>query len=153
MLGLTGTRARQPWLYPETRHMNLSVLLKPGPVIVGPINWINTTRQNHNNFATNGVCRTPLQTDKSGTRPFWRWIEAQGCSLDTTRIPKNYSGPVGISLKKGYCRRQSSKIVWAASIDEHIQRHNKPGHIRAVDTTAGRNVSYLLDCYNRAKQQ
>ena len=41
------------------------------------------------------------QPDEYGTRPFFRWVQLQGCSLDTPSIPKNASGPVGISLKRG----------------------------------------------------
>ena len=48
----------------------------------------------------NGICRTPNQTGKCRSRPFLRWVQAQGRNLDTPGIPKNASDPVGIPLKR-----------------------------------------------------
>ena len=49
----------------------------------------------------NGICRPSHQPDECGTRPFLKWVWAQGHSPDAPDIPKNASGPVGIPLKSG----------------------------------------------------
>ena len=36
----------------------------------------------------NGICRMLHQTVECGTRPFLKWVRAQGCSPDTLGIPK-----------------------------------------------------------------
>ena len=43
--------------------------------------------------------------DEFGTRPYFRWVRAQSCSIDTPRILKNASGPVGIPPKWGASAR------------------------------------------------
>ena len=47
-----------------------------------------------------GICCMSNQPDECSTKPFLRWVLAQGCSSDTPSIPKNALGPVSISLKK-----------------------------------------------------
>ena len=80
-------------------HSTRSMLLTPQPAEVCPIYWIDTIGQNCNSFATNSICSTSHQMGDCSTRPFLRWVRAQGRSPDISAIPKNASGSVGISLK------------------------------------------------------
>ena len=48
-----------------------------------------------------GICCSPHLTGKCGTRPFFRWVWAQGPSLCAPGISKNAYGLVGIPLIRG----------------------------------------------------
>ena len=48
-----------------------------------------------------GIWRPSHQPDECGTRPFLKWVRAQGRSPDAPGIPQNAPGSVGITLKKG----------------------------------------------------
>ena len=46
-----------------------------------------------------GICPPSHQSDECGTRPFLRWVRAQGRSPHAPGISKNASDPVGNTLK------------------------------------------------------
>ena len=46
-----------------------------------------------------GICLPTHQRDECATKPFLRWVQAQGRSPHAPGISKNASDPVGIPLK------------------------------------------------------
>ena len=51
--------------------------------------------------SSHSICCTYHQPDECGTRPFLRWVQAQGHRPDTPSILKDASGPISIYLKRG----------------------------------------------------
>ena len=85
----------------DITHSTRSVPLDTTASEVYPINWIQR-------IEISGVCPPSHQQDECGTRPFLRWVRAQGRSPEAPGIPKNASGPVGI-LSKGAPQMPSDK--------------------------------------------